>query len=90
VAISFHLHSELDVLVNSVIVIKEFSQLAGSMRPDDVCVIYIAKPAEVFMGRCFQSHFFKVLNEIVCNVGLLVELAIEAEKGGSQDMAEKS
>jgi hypothetical protein len=43
------------------------------------------------MGRCLQSHFFKVLHEIVCSdwgkrqthrhtVGLILELAIEAEK----------
>jgi hypothetical protein len=82
--------------MTSVKVIKELSQLAGSMRPDDECVAYISKPAEGFMGLCFQSHFFKVLHEIVCNdwekqqthrhtVGFLVELATEAEKGGSQD-----
>jgi hypothetical protein len=66
VAISFRLHSELDILMNSVKVIKEFSQLAGSIRPDE-CVVRVAKPAEGFMGRRFQSHFFKVLHEIVCN-----------------------
>jgi hypothetical protein len=69
------------------------------MWPDDECVIYVAKPAEGFMVHRLQSHFFKVFHEIVCNdwgkqrthrhaVGLLVELAIEAEKGGSQYMAE--
>jgi hypothetical protein len=58
VAISFRLHSELDVLKNSVKLIKEFSQVAGSMRPDE-CVVYVAKPAERFMGRRFQSHFSK-------------------------------
>jgi hypothetical protein len=83
--------------MKSVKVIKEFSQLARSMRPDDECVIHVVKPAEGLICRRLQSHFFKVLHEIVCNdwgerrthrhtVGLLVELAIEAEKGGSQDM----
>jgi hypothetical protein len=83
--------------MKSVKVIKEFSQLGGSMWPDDECVIHIAKPAEGLIGRRLQSHFFKVLHEIVCNDwgnrrthGLPVELAIEAEKGGSQDMAEQS
>jgi hypothetical protein len=89
VAISLYLHSELDVLMKSVKVIKEFSQLAGSMRPDDECVIHVVKPAEGLICRRLQSHFFKVLRDIVCNdwgewrihrhtVGLLVELAIEA------------
>jgi hypothetical protein len=103
VAISFRLHSELDVdvLMDSVQVFKLFSQLAGSMWPDDECVFYVAKPAEGLMDRRLQSHSFKVLHEVVCSdwrkrrnhrhiVGLLVELAIEAEKGGSQDMAEMS
>jgi hypothetical protein len=67
VAISFRLHSELDVLMDSVQVIKEFSQLAGSIWPDDECVVYLAKPAEGLMGRRLQSHFFKVLHEIVCS-----------------------
>jgi hypothetical protein len=52
--------------MKSVKVIKEFSQLAGSMRPGDECVIHLAKPAEGLMGRRLQSHFFKVLHEIVC------------------------
>jgi hypothetical protein len=50
VTISFRLHSELDVLIKYVKVIKEFSQLAGSMRPDDECVIHVAKPAEGLVG----------------------------------------
>jgi hypothetical protein len=81
-------------------VVKEFSQLVGSMWPDDERVIYVAKPAEGLMGHRLQSHIFKVFHEIVLNdwgkqqtqrhtVGLLVELVIEAEKGGSQDMVEK-
>jgi hypothetical protein len=87
--------------MKSVQVIKEFRQLAGSMWPDDECVIYVAKPAEELIGHRLQSHFFKIFHEIVCNdrgewqthrhtIGLLVELAIEAEKGRSQDMAEES
>jgi hypothetical protein len=48
-------------------VVKEFSELAGSMRPDDECVIHVAKPAEGLMDHRLQSHFFKVLHEIVCN-----------------------
>jgi hypothetical protein len=87
--------------MKSVQVIKEFRQLAGSTRPDDECVIHVAKPAEGLIGRRLQSHFFKIFHEIVCNdrgerrthrhtIGLLVELAIEAKKGRSQDMAEQS
>jgi hypothetical protein len=53
--------------MDSVKVIKEFSQLAGSMWRDDECVVYVAKPAEGLMSRHLQSHFFKVLHEIFCN-----------------------
>jgi hypothetical protein len=65
VAISFRLHSELDVLINSVKVIKAFSQLAGSMWADDECVVYVAKPTEGFMGRHrrrenLKSHISKL------------------------------
>jgi hypothetical protein len=49
--------------MKSVQVIKEFCQLAGSMRPDDECVIHVAKPAERLIGRRLQSHFFKVFHE---------------------------
>jgi hypothetical protein len=49
VAIYLRLHSELEVLMDSIKVIKEFSQFAGSIRPDDECVFYVAKPAEGFM-----------------------------------------
>jgi hypothetical protein len=87
--------------MDSVQAVKEFSQRAGSMWPDDECVVYVAKAAEGVMGRRLQSHFFKVLHKIVCNewgkrrthrhiVDLLVELANEAEKGGRQYMTEKS
>jgi hypothetical protein len=42
VAIFLRLHSELDILMKSIQVIKEFRQFAGSMWPDDECVIYVA------------------------------------------------
>jgi hypothetical protein len=51
VAISFCLHSELDVLMDPVQAVKEFSQLAGSMWPDDERVVHVAKPAEGLVGR---------------------------------------
>jgi hypothetical protein len=51
--------------MDSVKVIKEFSHLAGSMWPDDECVVYVAKPAEGFMGRRrrrenLKSHISKL------------------------------
>jgi hypothetical protein len=36
-------------------VVKEASQLAGSMSPDE-CVVYVVKPAEGLVGCCLQSH----------------------------------
>jgi hypothetical protein len=53
--------------MDSVKVIKEFSQLAGSIWLDDECVVYVAKTAEGFMGRRLQGNFFKVLHAIVRN-----------------------
>jgi hypothetical protein len=67
VAIFLRLHRELNILMKSVQVIKEFRQLVWSMQPDDECVIHVAKPAEGLIGRRLQSHFFKVFHEIVCN-----------------------
>jgi hypothetical protein len=68
VAISFSLHSELDILTDPVLVVKEFSQVAGSMWwPDDERVVYVVKPADRLMGRSLQSHLFKAPHEIVCN-----------------------
>jgi hypothetical protein len=75
--------------MKSIQVIKEFSQLAVSMWPDDESFIHVAKPAEGLIGRRLQSHLFKIFHEIVCNdrgerrthrhtVGLLVELAVES------------
>jgi hypothetical protein len=67
VTISFHLHSELDVLMDSVLVVKQVSQLGGSMWQDDERIINITKLAEGLVGGCFQSHSFKALHEIVSN-----------------------
>jgi hypothetical protein len=50
VAVSFHLHSELDVLMYTVQVIKEYFHLLWSMRPDEEIVIYTMEPAEGVMG----------------------------------------
>jgi hypothetical protein len=58
VAIFLRLHSELDILMKSIQVIKEFRQFAGSMWPDDERVIYVAKPAEGLIGR--QSFYTAV------------------------------
>jgi hypothetical protein len=43
--ISFYLHSELDILMDTVQVAKETSQLSWSMEPDDD-VIHILEPAD--------------------------------------------
>jgi hypothetical protein len=57
-AISFHLRSELDILMHSVKVMNKFSQLAGSMWLDVECVslrsgtsrgIYVSPSPEPFL-----------------------------------------
>lgn len=44
-AISFRLHSEVDVLMDTVQVGKEVGHLALSMGPDDECVVHVSEPA---------------------------------------------
>jgi hypothetical protein len=59
-AISFHLHNELDVPVDTAQVYKEFRQLTGSMWPDDECVVYVAKPVKglwVVVYRVISSKY---------------------------------
>jgi hypothetical protein len=97
VAISFHLHGELDVLMDTVHVVEEVGHLAWPMWPAHKCVIHITELAEGLVGRHLQSHFFNVLHEKVSSdwgkwwthhhtVSLLVELAIEAERGSVLSM----
>jgi hypothetical protein len=74
-------------------------QLPWSIRLDD-CVTNVIKPTEGLMGRPRKSRLLKVLHEEDGNdraqwqthshISLLIELAIEAEKGRSQDMTEES
>jgi hypothetical protein len=46
VAVSFHLHGELNVLVHTVQVVREVPQPVGAMWPDDKSVVHITEPAE--------------------------------------------
>jgi hypothetical protein len=64
-AITFGFHFELNVLMDTVQVVKELLQLAWTMRPDDERVTHVAKSAEGLVGRPFQSRFLKVLHEDV-------------------------
>jgi hypothetical protein len=59
--ISFCVHSELDVFMNTVHMVEEVSQLAWSVWPHDERVVHVAEPAEGLMGHCLQSHFFITL-----------------------------
>jgi hypothetical protein len=56
------LHSEMDVLMDTVHVVKEVCQLAWSLWPDDKCVIHVAESAEGLVGYRFQGHFFKTVS----------------------------
>jgi hypothetical protein len=51
--------------MDTIQVVKEVSQQAWTMWPDDECVIHVAKPAEGLMGHPLQCHFFKVFHEEV-------------------------
>jgi hypothetical protein len=43
VAISFHLHGELNVLVDTVQVVREVPQSVGAMWPDDKTVVHVTE-----------------------------------------------
>jgi hypothetical protein len=66
-AVSFCLHSEHDVLMDTTQMAKEVNQIAWAMWPEDKCVIHIAKPAEEHVCYHLHSHFFQVFHEEVGN-----------------------
>jgi hypothetical protein len=50
VAITFHLHGELNALVDIIQVVLEVLQPVGTVWPDDKSVNYVTKPAEGLVG----------------------------------------
>jgi hypothetical protein len=56
---------ELNVLVDTVQVIKEVCQPVRAMWPDDESVIHIIEPAEWLMGSQVEYHLLDVLHEEV-------------------------
>jgi hypothetical protein len=56
VAIFLRLRGELDILMKSVQVIKEFRQLAGSMRPDDESVIHFTSSPDIPLSLFYFNH----------------------------------
>jgi hypothetical protein len=64
-AVCFVLSSELNVLVDTVQVVKELRQLDCTAGPGDELVIHVAKPAEGLVVCPLQSLFFKVFREEV-------------------------
>jgi hypothetical protein len=63
VTISFRLHSELDVLMDTVKAVEEVSKLAWYMCPDDELVAHIAETADWLVSCRLQSSSLKVLHE---------------------------
>lgn len=47
----FHLHSELDVLMDTGQIAKKVNQLAWTKWPDDERVVHLVKLAERLVGR---------------------------------------
>jgi hypothetical protein len=72
VAISFHLHGELTVLVDTVQVIRAVPQPVGSTWPDDESAIHITEPAERLMGSPVEFHLLEILHK---------ELAVTRDNG---------
>jgi hypothetical protein len=65
VAVSFPLHGELNILVDTVQVVKEIPQPVWSARPDNESVVHITEPAEVLISSPVESYLFEVLHEEV-------------------------
>jgi hypothetical protein len=65
VPVSFCLHGELNVLVDTIQVVEEVPQLVRAVWPDDKSVIHITVSAEGLMGSPIERHLLKVLHEEV-------------------------
>jgi len=98
-AISLSLHSELYVRMDVVEVVEEVLQLFRSMRPDHECVIHVMEPTYGPLSHHAECYLLKVFHEEVGNnrwqlwthgnsVHLFLDLAIETEGGGSEDVVE--
>jgi hypothetical protein len=81
------LHSEINVLMDTVQVVKELQHLASTTGQDDGRVVHVSDPAEGLVLCPLQTPFFKVLHEEVGGdgghrrtrghaIGLLVELPV--------------
>jgi hypothetical protein len=62
-AVSFRLHGELNVLVDTVQVVKEVPRPVGAVWPGDEIVVHVTEPAERITGIHIERHFLDVLNE---------------------------
>jgi hypothetical protein len=65
VALSFGLHGELNVLVDTVQVVQEVLQLVGSVWTDDEGAVHVAKPAEWLVGSQVKCPLLEVLHREV-------------------------
>jgi hypothetical protein len=63
VAVSFRIHSELYVLMDTVQVVKEVPQPVGSVWPDNESVVDVPEPAEVLMGIPVEHHLVEIVHE---------------------------
>jgi hypothetical protein len=90
VAISFRLHGELNVLVDTLQVVTEVPQPVRAMWPDDESVVHVTDPAEGLTESPAERYLLEVLHvEVGDNwrqwgtrshtVSLFMELASETE-----------
>jgi hypothetical protein len=62
VAVSFNLHRELDIPIDTIRMVKEAFQLLRSLGADDQGVIHILEAADMLMGCLVKSHLLKLLD----------------------------
>jgi hypothetical protein len=84
VAISFHLHGEPNVLVDSVQVVERVPQPVRPMGPGVESVICIMEPAERLAGCAVKVHCEEVgFACCLLHAGFLFSLLFNSQDGGS-------
>jgi hypothetical protein len=64
VAVSFRHHGELDVLVDTVQVVKEVSHIVWSVWPDDESA-HVKELVEGLTGDLVERHLLEIFHEVV-------------------------
>jgi hypothetical protein len=67
VVVSFPLHGKLNILVDTVQVVKEVPQPVWCVQPDNKSVVHITEPAEGLISSSVECYLLEVFQEEVGN-----------------------